>query len=100
PKAMRKPISLERCPTTYDITPYTPAIARATAKAAKTPSRRVRNRGAATFSLTDASIVVNFTGTSEESDCAFCRMVSERALGSSAVRNKMLKYVEGPGCCW
>src|SRR5207245_9700782 len=35
------------------------------------------------------SVVVDVTGTSGESACAFCRRVGKRALGSSAVRTRM-----------
>ena len=99
PRAIRRPISAVRWLTANDTTPYTPAIASATASAAKMVSKTVRKRGAAVVSDRRASMVVNFTGISGAISRAFRRNDSESCAGGMLVRATMLRAVEGPGCC-
>ncbi len=74
-------------------------MARHIARPAKTASNRVRNRGAASWSESMASIVVNFIGTSADLSRASRRKVSENAVGSPVVRATMLKVNPLNPCC-
>src|SRR5688572_673869 len=55
PRASRTPNSRVRWATPYDVSPYSPTAASSTARAAKTPSSTVWNRGAATDSAMNSS---------------------------------------------
>ena len=100
PSAIRRPISFDRWPTVYDMTPYTPAIARHTASAREQAEQdHPEARRGDAFGDRGCFQVVNVTGTSGSRSWIFRRTVSISADGSAEVRARRLKLLAARGCC-
>src|SRR6185312_3809815 len=85
------PISRVRWATTYEITPYTPIVASASATAAKSASSAVLKRVYAVASATrDSMVATSYTGSSGASSCSARRTAPASATGLPEVRTKSI----------
>ena len=102
PSAMRTPISRVRCPTSYEITPYTPTAASNSASAPNTPSIAAPSRNGSVSCRTIGSFFTRWTSANGSCGAAVCiarRTVSATIAGSPAARATMSRSLSDPRAC-